>query len=193
MISQFDSPFPDILNLLQPNKEEDDKMRTTAANVAARQAVGGSDMLSKWQLMAEQARQKREGLDVGSASQRAPVPRSSHILGKGSMENQEASKRTHSAAFGTGKAAASRQKIFPHFHIAVIGSVPNSGYTSYCFISGSMNRQGRGPFAVPHSKGPQRTISVKDVICVLEREPQMTKSRLIHRLYERLPGDSNTD
>jgi len=42
------------------NKEEDDKMRTTAANVAARAAVGGDDMLSKWQLMA-QARQKREG------------------------------------------------------------------------------------------------------------------------------------
>ncbi|KAM0897444.1 hypothetical protein ACQ4PT_022578 [Festuca glaucescens] len=34
----------------KPNKEEDDKMRTTAANVAARQAVGGSDMLSKWHL-----------------------------------------------------------------------------------------------------------------------------------------------
>ncbi|GJY66889.1 RNA-directed DNA polymerase, eukaryota [Tanacetum coccineum] len=42
------------------NKEEDYKMRTTAANVAARAAVGGDDMLSKWQLMAEQARQKRE-------------------------------------------------------------------------------------------------------------------------------------
>lgn len=46
---------------VQVNKEEDDKMRTTAANVAARAAVGGDDMLSKWQLMAEQARQKREG------------------------------------------------------------------------------------------------------------------------------------
>ncbi|GKE92546.1 hypothetical protein Tco_1573641, partial [Tanacetum coccineum] len=28
------------------------KMRTTAANVAARAAVGGDDMLSKWQVMA---------------------------------------------------------------------------------------------------------------------------------------------
>lgn len=42
------------------NKEDDDKMRTNAANVAARAAVGGDDLLSKWQLMAEQARQKRE-------------------------------------------------------------------------------------------------------------------------------------
>ena len=88
------SSFPDILNLLQPNKEEDDKMRTTAANVAARQAVGGSDMFSKWQLMAEQAKQKR-----------APAPRPSHASGKGSAERSEASKRSHLAAFGTGKEA----------------------------------------------------------------------------------------
>ncbi|GJW75319.1 transcription initiation factor TFIID subunit 4b [Tanacetum coccineum] len=51
-------------------KEEDYKMRTTAANVAARAAVGGDDMLSKWQLMAKQARQKREGgADSASTSQ----------------------------------------------------------------------------------------------------------------------------
>ncbi|XP_058192858.1 transcription initiation factor TFIID subunit 4b-like isoform X1 [Rhododendron vialii] len=31
------------------NKDEDDKMRATAANVAARTTVGGDDMLSKWQ------------------------------------------------------------------------------------------------------------------------------------------------
>ncbi|GJV69272.1 transcription initiation factor TFIID subunit 4b [Tanacetum coccineum] len=52
------------------NKEEDYKMRTTAANVATRAAVGGDDMLSKWQLMAKQARQKREGgADSASTSQ----------------------------------------------------------------------------------------------------------------------------
>ncbi|GJZ65857.1 transcription initiation factor TFIID subunit 4b [Tanacetum coccineum] len=43
------------------NKEEDYKMRITAANVAVRAAIGGDDMLSKWQVMAEQARQKHEG------------------------------------------------------------------------------------------------------------------------------------
>ncbi|GKC57754.1 RNA-directed DNA polymerase, eukaryota, reverse transcriptase zinc-binding domain protein [Tanacetum coccineum] len=52
------------------NKEEDYKMRTTTANVAARAVVGGDDMLSKWQVMAEQARQKREGgADSASTSQ----------------------------------------------------------------------------------------------------------------------------
>lgn len=37
--------------------------------------------------------------------------------------------------------------------------------------------------------GVARTISVKDVIAVLEREPQMSKSSLIYRLYEKIkPG-----
>ncbi|KAL6844723.1 hypothetical protein ACP4OV_025382 [Aristida adscensionis] len=139
----------------KPNKEEDDKMRTTAANVAARQAVGGSDMLSKWQLMAEQARQKREGLDVAAASQsgRGSAARLLHKPGKGPGEHYDGSK-SHSAAFGTG----------------------------------GMKRPGRAPFS-----GPQRTISVKDVIRVLERETQMAKSGLIYRLYERLPGDTSGD
>lgn len=35
-----------------------------------------------------------------------------------------------------------------------------------------------------------RSITVKDVIAVLEREPQMSKSTLIYRLYERMPNDS---
>lgn len=53
----------------QVNKEEDDKIRTTAANLAARAAFGGDDMLSKWQLMA-QARQKlEEGPEITSSSQ----------------------------------------------------------------------------------------------------------------------------
>ncbi|GKD61417.1 hypothetical protein Tco_1298926, partial [Tanacetum coccineum] len=52
------------------NKEEDYKMQITAANVAARATVGGDDMLSKWQVMAEQERQKHEGgADSASTSQ----------------------------------------------------------------------------------------------------------------------------
>ncbi|KAK7819151.1 transcription initiation factor tfiid subunit 4b [Quercus suber] len=66
---------------LKANKEEDDKMRTTAANVAARAAVGGDDMLSKWQLMAEQAWQKREG----------------GLSTSGRKDNQETEKRGNAA------------------------------------------------------------------------------------------------
>ncbi|XP_065623712.1 uncharacterized protein LOC112001726 [Quercus suber] len=71
---------------LKANKEEDDKMRTTAANVAARAAVGGDDMLSKWQLMAEQAWQKREGGVDTSGSQPSKVI---NIWKKGQPRNRE--------------------------------------------------------------------------------------------------------
>lgn len=43
-------------------------MRTNAANMAARAAVGVDDMLSKWQLLAEQGRQKRQGGETGIRS-----------------------------------------------------------------------------------------------------------------------------
>ncbi|KAJ8620269.1 hypothetical protein MRB53_028798 [Persea americana] len=83
------------------NKEEDDKMRTTAANVAARAAVGGDDMLSKWQLMAEQARQKREGGHDGTSSA-IPAKDLSHrplsTSGKTSRDNQEADNKGPSVA-----------------------------------------------------------------------------------------------
>lgn len=86
---------------LQVNKEEDDKMRTTAANVAARAAVGGDDMLSKWQLMAEQARQKREGGgDVASGSQPGKDVTRKNLPAppRSSRDPQEAEKRIQSSA-----------------------------------------------------------------------------------------------
>lgn len=36
-------------------------------------------------------------------------------------------------------------------------------------------------------------ISRKDVIAVLEREPQMSKSTLLYRLYEKLSADSTAE
>lgn len=71
-------------------------MRTTAANVAARAAVGGDDMLSKWQLMAEQARQKREGgIDSASGSQsgKDAARKSSSAAGRHGKDNQEADRK----------------------------------------------------------------------------------------------------
>jgi transcription initiation factor TFIID subunit 4 len=53
--------------LLKAQQEEDDKMRAKAANVAARAAVGATDMLSKWQMMAAQGLAKRQGGDTGKA------------------------------------------------------------------------------------------------------------------------------
>ncbi|KAJ6805204.1 transcription initiation factor TFIID subunit 4b-like isoform X1 [Iris pallida] len=137
------------------NKEEDDKMRTTAANVAARAAVGGDDMLSKWQLMAEQARQKREGLDGASSSE--PAKSTSHkpppSLKRSLREQQETDKRGPSSSEGNRKF-------------------------------------GRRAAAMSQPPKVARNISTKDVIAVLEREPQMLRSTLIYRLYEKLAGDS---
>ncbi|KAK8962268.1 hypothetical protein KSP40_PGU009163 [Platanthera guangdongensis] len=130
------------------NKEEDDKMRTTAANVAARAAVGGDDMLSKWQLMAEQARQKREGLDVSSWSHSAKTASNKATPSFRRLEQLESEKK------GGNRKSLRNQAGMPQHHIKV-----------------------------PHH------ISVKDVISALEREPQMAKSSLLYRLYERKPAD----
>ncbi|THG08176.1 transcription initiation factor TFIID subunit 4b-like [Camellia sinensis] len=138
---------------MQANKEEDDKMRATAANVAARAAVGGDDMLSKWQLMAEQARQKREGgIDAASGSQLGDMSHK-HLSssGKNARENQEAEKM---------------------------------GQPSAAVSSGLSRQFVRNQVVVPQTE-VARSISVKDVIAVLEREPQMSKTTLIYRLYQK--------
>ncbi|CAI8599320.1 unnamed protein product [Vicia faba] len=143
------------------NKEVDDKMRTNAANVAARAAVGGDDMLSKWQLMAEQARQKREGgTDTASGSQptKDVSRKSSPSSGRSTKDNQE---RERKGPNSLGSSASGRK------------------------------------FGKNHSPGSQtriaRSISVKDVIAVLEREPQMSKSSLLYRLHERIHSDTSTE
>lgn len=142
------------------NREVDDKMRTNAANVAARAAVGGDDMLSKWQLMAEQARQKREGgTDTASGSQQTKdiSRKSSPSSGRSTKDNQEKERK---------------------------------GPTS---LGNSAARK----FGKNHSHGSQtriaRSISVKDVIAVLEREPQMSKSSLLYRMHERIHSDTPTE
>ncbi|KAM3313105.1 hypothetical protein ACQJBY_032674 [Aegilops geniculata] len=85
-------------------KEEDDKMRTTAANAAVRVAAGGDDMLSKWQLLAEKNKLRGEGGDGSSDS--LPGIMSPHKLspkaGKGSREQQEIEKRGYFSMLGPG-------------------------------------------------------------------------------------------
>lgn len=141
------------LKATKANKEEDDKMRATAANVAARVAVGGDDMLSKWQLMAEQARQKREGLDAASTQSSKTISNKSLPSFK-RPEQQESEKQA---------------------------SLPP--------LSGIRRKPWRNQSGMPNIKVPH-SISVKDVIVALEREPQMSKSSFLYRLYERKAGGS---
>ncbi|KAF5747990.1 transcription initiation factor TFIID subunit 4b-like [Tripterygium wilfordii] len=139
---------------LKANKEEDDKMRTTAANVAARAAVGGDDMLSKWQLMAE-ARQKRGGgleLSSGSQTGKDANGKPSSTSGKILKDNQDAEKRGP-ATFGASRKLVRNEASLSQTRVAC-------------------------------------SISVKDVVAVLEREPQMSKSTLMYRLHEKIHSDT---
>ncbi|CAL1410619.1 unnamed protein product [Linum trigynum] len=124
------------------SKEEDDKLRTTAANMAARAAVGGDDLMSKWQLMS-QARQKREGGQDGSRKAQSFSGRN------GSQDGT--TKRFGSGSFGGTKFGRSQ-------------------------VAGSQLRE-------------VRSLTIKDVIAVMEREAQLSKSALIYKLYERIRSD----
>ncbi|KAI8548598.1 hypothetical protein RHMOL_Rhmol07G0285500 [Rhododendron molle] len=145
---------------LKANKDEDDKMRATAANVAARAAVGGDDMLSKWQLMAEQARQKREGGGVDVAS--------------GSQPSKEMSFKPSSTSAKNARDIEGGEK-----------RVPSAASLAF----GSSRKLARNQVVVPQTKATP-SISIKDVIAVLEREPQMSKSTVMYRLYEKMRGDA---
>ncbi|KAE9458773.1 hypothetical protein C3L33_09322, partial [Rhododendron williamsianum] len=145
---------------LKANKDEDDKMRATAANVAARAAVGGDDMLSKWQLMAEQARQKREGGGVDVAS--------------GSQPGKEMSFKPSSTSAKNARDIEGGEK-----------RVPSAASLAF----GSSRKLARNQVVVPQTKATP-SISIKDVIAVLEREPQMSKSTVMYRLYEKMRGDA---
>lgn len=140
------------------NKEEDDKMRTTAANVAARAAVGGDDMLSKWQLMA-QARQKREG---------GPEIATSSQAGK------DATNKQLTTSIGNAKETRGTGKRDLSAASSASGVVRQGG--------------GRSQVVSPPPRVAPR-ISVKDVIAVLEKEPQMAKSTIIYRLYDKIHAD----
>ncbi|KAK4794487.1 hypothetical protein SAY86_012481 [Trapa natans] len=141
------------------NKEEDDKMRTTAANVAARAAVGGDDMFSKWQMMAEQARQKRVGGSEGASS------------------SQPSKSLGHKPISASGD------------NVKELQETGKQGQSDPSVSSGVTRKFGRNQdILAPHRVA--RTISIKDVITVLEREPQMSKSTLIYRLYDQVHSDT---
>lgn len=55
----------------------------------------------------------------------------------------------------------------------------------YLTCAGAVRKFGRNQVIVPHTR-VARSISIKDVIAVLEREPQMSKSTLVYRLYEKI-------
>ncbi|KAJ9567566.1 hypothetical protein OSB04_003532 [Centaurea solstitialis] len=179
------------------NKEEDDKMRTTAANVAARAAVGGDDMLSKWQLMAEQARQKREGgADAASTSQ------PSIDVGPKLVSTSERNPKDNSDMERSSSAVTATPGQYPP--ISFISRLRGLNTNGLFIIINVTNVTGGGTATAAgvgrmkslrnedmgESDKIERSISVKDVISVLGREIQMSRSTLIYRLYEKVRSDS---
>jgi transcription initiation factor TFIID subunit 4 len=59
-------------------------------------------------------------------------------------------------------------------------------------LAGAVRKVGRNQVIVPQAR-VARKISIKDVIAVLEREPQMSRSTLIYRLYERIHSDATME
>lgn len=64
--------------------------------------------------------------------------------------------------------------------------------TSLFFCTGGVRKFGRNNPSLSQIR-VARNISVKDVISVLEREPQMLKSALIYRLYDKIRTDTATE
>lgn len=67
-----------------------------------------------------------------------------------------------------------------------------SPYFFFPISSGAVRKIGRHQASAPQIR-VARTITLKDVIAALEREPQMSKSTLIYRLYERIRSDASTE
>lgn len=59
----------------------------------------------------------------------------------------------------------------------------------FFFRAGTIRKCGRNQVITPQTR-VARNISVKDVIAVLEREPQMSRSTMIYRLFERIQSDT---
>ncbi|GKU87767.1 hypothetical protein SLEP1_g2111 [Rubroshorea leprosula] len=57
---------------------------------------------------------------------------------------------------------------------------------------GTARTSGRNQVASPQT-GCARTISIKDVIAVLERDPNMSKSMLLYRLYNRIQSEGTAE
>ncbi|KAF9599158.1 hypothetical protein IFM89_035437 [Coptis chinensis] len=148
LVEFFSLSVTTFLNV-QADKVGVDNLRTATAN-AVRTAVGGVDILLKWQLMTEQARQKREGR---TCAVRGAQLGSDAILPTSKQPAWESHEPENRSS---------------------LGSSENSGR---------------------HSKSqtkPVRRIFVRDVVTVLEREPQMARSTLIYRLYEGMHTDTGT-
>ncbi|KAH9539082.1 hypothetical protein CY35_15G040100 [Sphagnum magellanicum] len=156
-------------------QEEEDKMRANAANVAARAAVGADDMLTKWQLLAAEGLAKRQG--GGATTNEATRARTVDETSVSREQNRQQDEGGIRSGSGPGRPGTEQEGGAPAV-AAIPGRAPGPGLGIH--RTSSLRQPG-----TVQAGRPQRSIMVKDVIAFLEREPQMSKSKLLYRLYER--------
>ncbi|CAM6063741.1 unnamed protein product [Sphagnum tenellum] len=156
-------------------QEEEDKMRANAANVAARAAVGADDMLTKWQLLAAEGLAKRQG--GGATTNEATRARTVDETSVSREQNRQQDEGGIRSGSGPGRPGTEQEGGAPAV-AAIPGRAPGPGLGIH--RTSSLRQPG-----TQQAGRPQRSIMVKDVIAFLEREPQMSKSKLLYRLYER--------
>ncbi|KAH7282531.1 hypothetical protein KP509_35G034700 [Ceratopteris richardii] len=148
----------------EKKKGDEGKQKASAASMAAKSA---NDMLLKWQMMAEQGRQKREGESVSTDT--------TVIAGGGlassstkDLDKKISETRQLGRAAPLDGASATGQSAFKKAP-GDVGVVRRSAH------HGVINQPAK----------PTHTITVKDIITYLETEPQMAKSSLIYRLHNK--------
>lgn len=147
-------------------KGEEGKQKASAASVAARSA---NDMLLKWQMMAEQGRQKREGGESGATT--AIDTSATSSIGAATAGGREIDKK---------QSQSGRAAPLDGGNVIVPSALKKA-------LSDTGQSRGFAQQASPLNQPtkPPRNISVKDVVAYLETEPQMAKSSLIYRLHNR--------
>ncbi|KAL2643838.1 hypothetical protein R1flu_011425 [Riccia fluitans] len=167
-------------------QEEDDRLKANAANAAARAAVGASNMLLKWQMMAEQGRQKRQVGDTGSVEEHS-AGRAGGSDGAAAKAFDKKAENGDATAGGSATAETDSQGSLAATASAT-GRPPGPGPGG---VTRMLSVGGRRPLT--QSGRGQRVINLRDVIAFLETEPQMSKSDILYRLYEREKKPSDGD
>lgn len=151
----------------EKKKGEEGKQKASAPSVAAQSA---NDMLLKWQMMAEQGRQKREG-ETGDTS----VVNS---LGAASVGGIELDKKHSSLeAKQSGRATTADGTLTATGQGALKKASGDIGVNRGFSHQGSLLNQ--------QPVKPLCHITAKDIIAYLETDPHMAKSPLIYRLYDK--------
>lgn len=176
--SQSDSVAKEDTTTTRPKekktqKGEEGKQKANAANMAARAAAGVNDMLLKWQMMAEQGRQKREGESGTSSANDTSVVANIGSTSSGSRETDKKHGNTD---------------VKPPGRVAAVDGGITTGAGALKKVSGDTVAS-RGfvhqANLINQPVKPPRSITGKDVIAYLETEPQMAKSPLLYRLYDK--------